>query len=127
MADYDNGIIYNTSLLGRAAPSLSGLQHPLGLAFNSAGNLFVADNSPSPSVGTSQGHIYEYKPNGSRAIFAVLDPADRPADLAFDGRGNLFMADLGGKVYKYDTSWSSTSEPSNNVWLGTDQRTKPGV
>ena len=53
---------------------------------------------------TSQGHIYEYKPNGSRATFAVLDPADRPADLAFDGLGNLFMADLGGKVYRYEAS-----------------------
>ena len=104
VADYDNGIIYEYKPTGSRGTFAMGLQHPLGLAFNSAGNLFVADNSPSPSVGTSQGHIYEYKPNGSRAIFAVLDPADRPADLAFDGLGNLFMADLGGKVYKYDTS-----------------------
>jgi hypothetical protein len=49
-----------------------------------------------------QGSIYEYKPNGSRVTFAVLNPSDRPADLAFDSMGNLLMADLGGNIYKYD-------------------------
>jgi hypothetical protein len=45
--------------------------------------------------------IYEYKPDGSRVTFAVLNPSDRPADLAFDSMGNLLMADLGGNIYKY--------------------------
>jgi len=104
VADPNRGIIYEYKPTGSRRTFATGLQHPVGLAFNTLGNLFVADNNLSPSPGTSQGHIYEYKPNGSRATFAVLDPADRPADLAFDGMGNLFMADLGGKVYKYDTS-----------------------
>jgi sugar lactone lactonase YvrE len=69
------------------------------MAFDNAGNLFVADNS----IGNIyQGSIYEYKPNGSRATFAALDPSDRPAGMAFDSMGNLFMADLGGNIYKYD-------------------------
>ena len=71
------------------------------MAFDSAGNLFVADNS----VGNLyQGSIYKYKPDGSRVTIAVLNPGDRPADLAFDWMGNLYMADLGGKIYKYDLS-----------------------
>jgi sugar lactone lactonase YvrE len=68
------------------------------MAFDSAGNLWVADNS----IGNIyQGSIYEYKPDGSRATFAVLNPGDRPADLAFDSMGNLYIADLGGKIYRY--------------------------
>jgi len=110
-ADPNRGIIYEYKPTGPRRTFAAGLQHPVGLAFNTLGNLFVADNSPNPSSGTSQGRIYEYKPNGSRATFAVLDPADRPADLAFDGMGNLFMADLGGKVYKYDTSGVLRSHP----------------
>jgi sugar lactone lactonase YvrE len=69
------------------------------MAFNRAGNLFVVDTS----IGNIyRGSIYEYKPDGSRVTFAVLEPFDRPADLAFDTKGNLVMADLDGNIYKYD-------------------------
>jgi sugar lactone lactonase YvrE len=71
------------------------------MAFDGAGNLFVADNSFGKIY---QGSIYKYKPDGSRVIFARLDSSDRPVDLAFDSMGNLYMADLGGKIYKYDLS-----------------------
>ena len=71
------------------------------MAFDSAGNLFVADNSLGNIY---QGSIYKYKPDGSRVTFALLDSGDRPVDLAFDSMGNLYMADLGGKIYKYDLS-----------------------
>ena len=65
---------------------------------DSAGNLYVADNS----IGNlHQGSIYRYKPDGSRVALAVLSLSDRPSDLALDTMGNLLMADLGGKVYKY--------------------------
>ena len=99
VTDYDRGVIYEYKPTGSRAIFASGLHHPVGMAFNSAGNLFVADNS----IGNVyQGRIYEYKPSGSRGIFAVLEPSDRPADLAFDSMGNLLMADLGGKIYKYN-------------------------
>jgi hypothetical protein len=101
LADYDSGIIYQYKPSGLRGIFASGLNHPVGLALDSAGNLFVADNSMGNIY---QGSVYKYKPNGSRVTFAQLDPADRPADLAFDSMGNLFMADLGGNVYKYDTS-----------------------
>jgi len=98
VADYDHGIIYQYKQTGPPAIFASGLYHPVGPVFNTVGNLFVADNS----IGNIyQGSIYEYKPDGSRVTFAVLDPFDRPADLAFDRMGNLLMADLGGNIYKY--------------------------
>jgi sugar lactone lactonase YvrE len=99
VTDYDRGIIYEYKPIGKRAVFASGLNHPVGMAFNSAGNLFVADNS----IGNIyQGRIYEYKPNGLRGTFAVLDPSDRPADLVFDSMGNLLMADVGGKIFKYN-------------------------
>jgi len=99
VADYDDGIIYKYKPTGSRAIFASGLHHPVGMAFDSSGNLFVADNNAG---NIHQGSIYEYKANGSRTTFAVLNPSDRPADLAFDSMGNLLMADLGGNIYKYD-------------------------
>ena len=98
VADYNHGVIIQYKPTGSRATFATGLHHPVGLAFNGLGELFVADNS----AGMYQGHIYTYKPNGSRGIFAVLEASDRPADLAFDSIGNLLMADLGGNIYKYN-------------------------
>lgn len=101
VADYEDGIIYKYKPTGSRATFASGLHHPVGMAFNSAGNLFVVDNSAGNIY---VGSIYEYKPDGSRGVFAVLNPGDRPDDLAFDSMGNLLLADLGGNIYRYDTS-----------------------
>jgi len=99
VADYDHGIIYEYKPTGSRTIFASGLHHPVGMAFNSVGNLFVVDNS----IGNIYlGRIYEYKPNGSRGTFAVLEPSDRPADLAFGSMGNLLMAESGGNIYRYD-------------------------
>jgi sugar lactone lactonase YvrE len=101
VADYQSGIIYKYRPSGSRAIFASGLNHPGGMAFDSAGNLFVADHSLGNIY---QGSIYRYKPDRSRFTFALLDSSDRPVDLTFDSMGNLYMADLGGKIYKYDLS-----------------------
>src|SRR6267154_642688 len=63
-----------------------------GLAFNSAGNLFVA--------GWNSGNIDEYTPGGVRSTFA--SGLAYPRDLAFDSAGNLFEAgEYGGDIYKF--------------------------
>jgi len=55
------------------------------LAFDAAGNLFVAD-----------GHsIFKFTPDGERSIFAA--GLRIPTDLVFDSRGDLFVSDLGQK------------------------------
>jgi sugar lactone lactonase YvrE len=98
VADSDHGIIYKYNPNGSRSTFASGLYHPVGMAVDSVGNLFAADNT---NGNIHQGSIYEYKPDGSRVTFAVLDPSDRPADLALDGMGGLYMADLGGNIYRY--------------------------
>ena len=70
-----------------------GLNQPEGLAFDSAGNLFVTDG----------GSILEFTPYGAGTIFA--SGLGRAVGLAFDSTGNLFVADqLSGNVDKFTAS-----------------------
>jgi hypothetical protein len=98
VADSNQGVIYEYKPTGSRSTFAAGLHRPAGLAFDSSGDLYVADNA----AGILLGHIYQYKANGLRGTFAVLEAGDRPADLAFGSMGNLLMADLGGKIYRYN-------------------------
>ena len=59
----------------------SGLSTPDGLAFNSAGDLFEADNAT--------GNIYEFTPGGARSTFA--SGLVYPTGLTFNSAGDLFV------------------------------------
>src|SRR6266566_2844612 len=83
------GHIYKFTSNGASSTFASGLDGPEGLAFDSAGNLFV-------SIG---GNIYEFTPAGVRSTFA----SGTFGALAFDAAGNLFAAD-GGSIYKFNPS-----------------------
>jgi hypothetical protein len=73
-------------------------QGPIGLAFNSAGNLFVSTSD------NSNGQILEFAPNGAETIFA-MGLTNNPRGLAFDSAGNLFVAEPGsfrsGDILKF--------------------------
>jgi streptogramin lyase len=61
------------------------LQSPCGMAFNKAGDLFVAANPGNL--------IYEFTPgSGTPTIFAT--GVEDPYDMAFDSRGNLYVSNL---------------------------------
>ena len=76
---------------------------PYGLAFDSAGNLLVADpaiptNSPSRYVPG----IDEITPGGARSIFAAGFDINLPTGVVVDSAGNVFLTDSGaGKIYKF--------------------------
>ncbi len=53
----------------------SGLVYPTGLAFDSAGNLFMTDNNLDS--------IYEFTPGGAQSLFA--SGLSGPSYLAFQG------------------------------------------
>jgi sugar lactone lactonase YvrE len=82
----------------------SGLTHPLALAFDSGGNLFVADGG---NENAGSGAVYKFTPAGVRTTFAL--GLSNPAGLAFDSAGNLFVAEFGeigggpgtGRIYKF--------------------------
>ncbi len=57
-----------------------------GLAFDSSGNLYVAEN------GSDQ--ISKVTPGGVASLFATLPGGSNPQGLAFDSSGNLYAADV---------------------------------
>jgi hypothetical protein len=87
--DRGSGNIYEFTTNGvksTFASSLGSL-HGAGLAFNSAGDLFVA----------AGGNIYEFTNNNgtlSTNITTFASGLDSPFGLAFDGSGNLFEGDF---------------------------------
>jgi sugar lactone lactonase YvrE len=95
VADRGSGNIYKFTPDGGRTTFASGLNGPAGLAFDAAGNLFVAD--------LDSGNIYKFTPDGGRSTFA--SGLNYPFDLAFDSVGNLFVTESGsgsrGHVYKY--------------------------
>src|SRR6266478_2424768 len=72
------GHIYKFTPNGASSTFASGLDGPESLAFDAAGNLFVADG----------GSIYKFAPGGARSTFA----SGTSGVLAFDAAGNLFVA-----------------------------------
>jgi len=72
-SDFGSGNIFEFTAGGTRSTFASGLNGPLGLAFDSAGNLFEAD--------FGSGNIYEFTPGGTRSTFA--SGLNAPTFLAF--------------------------------------------
>jgi hypothetical protein len=101
-----NGII--TTVAGNSGSSYSGdgsaatnasLNHPYGVAFDAAGNLFIADhgNNRIREVNTN-GIITTVAGNGSSGYFgdggaATNASFSQPCGMTFDSSGNLYIAD----------------------------------
>ena len=79
-------------MFARPLPFGTSSNYTEGLAFDSAGNLFVAN--------AGSGNIYEFTPGGAQSTFA--SGLSSPAKLAFDSAGDLFEADEGsGNIYEF--------------------------
>src|SRR5579859_798162 len=91
-ADYGSGQILEFTPGGTQSAFASGLNQPLGLAFDSTGNLYEAD--------ANSGNLYKFTPGGAQSLFA--SGLGRPNALAFDQTGNLFVTDgVRGDVYSF--------------------------
>jgi sugar lactone lactonase YvrE len=74
----------------------SGLNNPHGLAMDSFGNLFVANNG--------SGTIAEYTASGQLVNSALISGLNSPIGLALDGEGNLFVGCGNGTIGEFTTS-----------------------
>lgn len=99
-----DGNIYEFSTNGVQSTFATGLGQPAGVAFDSAGNLFVAGYQ-----GTVAGsnYIYKFTPDGSRSIVAFASATTAHfSGLATGSTGNLFVADetSPGHIYEFTTN-----------------------
>lgn len=113
-ANGGNGDVYKFTPDGQRSTVASGLQQPLALAFDRAGNLFVgnsgASTTPAPST------IIKITPDGTKSTFATLQ-SSQLLGMAFDGAGNLFVS-TGGSIIKIAPNGAQTTFASglNGVW-----------
>ena len=79
---------------GKVSTFASGFHDPTGLAFDSAGNLYVA-NAFNFSYGASVSLV---TPTANVSTFASGLGLVSPQGLAFDAAGNLYVANLGNET-----------------------------
>jgi hypothetical protein len=99
VAGFFNGDIYEITPGGAQSTFASGLTYPIGLAFDSAGNLFEGDGQGAK--------INKFTPSGTQSTFAT--GLNSIYGLAFNSAGDLFAADYGagtgdGKIYEFTPS-----------------------
>jgi trimeric autotransporter adhesin len=88
--DYENNTVvdFNSPGMGTLFAD-SGLDEPLDLTFDRAGNLFVANSGNNT--------IEEFNTSGVGTLFASAG-LNGPSSLAFDSAGNLYVANLTGNT-----------------------------
>src|SRR5205823_13886873 len=87
-----NGSVVEFTPNGVRTMFASGLTSPFALAFDSGGNLFVADGGDPWDYPPVDGAVYKFTPTGLRSIFA--SGLTYPNGLAIDSADNLFVADV---------------------------------
>jgi hypothetical protein len=128
---YDNMIeefSTNFTYIGTFATGLNG---PSGMAYDSGGNLYVANSGTNGSL---QNTIVKFTSGGVLSTFATASSGlNAPQGLAFDSAGNLYVANSGnGNILKFTPDGSSSVFasglnaptsiaifPGQNVWSAT--------
>src|SRR5439155_101531 len=82
-----DGTVSKVTPAGALSTFASGLNGPDGLAFDAAGNLYVANR-----VGNT---VSKVTPGGAVSTFATLPTGSFPLGLAFDAAGTLYVANFG--------------------------------
>jgi len=96
------GTLGTSGFSGDGGPATSALLHgPQGIAFDSAGNLYIADSSNARiREVTTNGTINTIAGSGTAATYtadgpALTSPLDLPKGIAVDSAGNVYIGDSG--------------------------------
>jgi DNA-binding beta-propeller fold protein YncE len=84
-----------------ALPAMAQLHNPNGLAVDSRGHLWIANNGANSvlKVNASTGQILQ----------RITDGLDGPSRLSFDSLGNLYVANTSGNtITEYDTAYTNS-------------------
>ena len=99
VAKYSGGVLSNFIT--------SGLKSPSGIAFDSAGYLYVANSGAN--------NIIKFDSSGT-AVETISTNLNAPRGIAFDSAGNLFAANAGNStISKFDSSGGFLSSISTGV------------
>ncbi|HEV2453679.1 MAG TPA: hypothetical protein VGY98_05430 [Verrucomicrobiae bacterium] len=103
VSNFTTGDIYEITPGGVQSVFASGMNYPFGIAFNNAGDLYVANTA----LDGGNGYISEITPNGTQSTFASgIDPKA----LAVNGAGDVFEADYNsGNIYEYTPSGTQST------------------
>ncbi len=94
-----SGSIVRITPAGVQSTFATGLNTPVGLAFDTQGNLFVAD--------AISGSIFKFTPAGVKSTFAT---GLGPLGLAFDAQGNLYEADAeSNAIFKFNPAGAQST------------------
>jgi sugar lactone lactonase YvrE len=93
------GFIYKFSPNGERSTVAFGLSRPRGLAFDSAGNLFVATNFCDAATWCHP-TIVKITPGGAQSVFAIIPDSFFAQGVAIDHSDNLFVMAI---------TWSNTA------------------
>lgn len=91
VAEYSGNRITEITPGGTESTFASGLNEPIGVAFDAVGNLFESDGG--------SGNIYKFTPGGVQSTF--ISGLYNPTGVVFDKAGNLYVGSiLGGNIIK---------------------------
>ena len=98
--------VYKIPPTGGETPFVTGLNYPVGLAFNGAGDLFIANSGDN----SGNGNIVEDPPTGGAGGTQFGPSGIDPHGLEFNSAGNLFEADWdSGHIYEYTPAGAQTT------------------
>jgi len=110
---------------GDGGPAISaGMYYPTSVAFDAAGNLFIAASGDcrirkvdaSGIITTVAGSgVFGYSGDGGQAILAAIK---QPQAIAFDANGNLYIADATNRIRKIDSSTNIITTIAGNGTQG---------
>src|SRR6267154_1012338 len=99
VADFHNNSIERFDSSGHSTVyANTGLDGPMGLAFDNSGDLYVGN--------WNAGTIVKFDSSGHQTLFAA--GLNQPTGLTFDSHGNLFEADRNNQILKIDSGGHET-------------------